>query len=348
MSEHSAVPIGDGLALRYLRLLLEPAQAKGCDTEELLRRCHLTPSQLADPSHVVTLIQFASALRGMQHAMRDEMMALDARPVRHGTFLLVAQQMLRCASLGEALRLGCSLYRLLLEDFVPRLRVQGHLASLEIVDLTPPGTYRATGHLVILYAAIGLMSWMVQQPIVLREVALPASYPDLAPADTLFEAPLRRDGPSRIVFEARWLQARVVPDMRGLKTFLLHWPLRRVAPYRENVPLALQVRRCLRRWDMAQLPALGTLAGTMGLTAKVMRSRLHEEGQSYRIIIDTLRRDTAMRLLGQSELSVAEIGYRVGFSDPSAFYRAFKRATGMTALDYRRQRAAAATAAAAN
>lgn len=344
MPEHCAVPIGDGLALRYLRLLLEPAHARGLDTEELLRRCRLTPAQLADPSHVVTLVQFASALRGMQHALRDEMMALGTRPVRPGTFLLVAQQMLRCASLGEALRLGCSLYRLLLEDFVPRLRVEGDTASLEIVDLTLPDTYRATGHLVLLYAAIGLMSWMVQQSIVLREVALPASYPDAAPADSLFEAPLRRGGPSRIVFEARWLDARVVPDMRGLRTFILHWPLRRLAPYREDMPLALQVRRCLKRWDIAQLPALPTLAGTMGLTAKIMRRRLHEEGQSYRTIIDTLRRDAAMRLLGQSELSVAEVGYRLGFSDPSAFYRAFKRATGMTALDYRRQRGAAPAA----
>lgn len=338
----SAAAASDGLALRYLRLLLEPAQARGCDTEELLRRCHLTPAQLADPLHVVTLVQFARALRGMQHALRDEMMALGKRPVRPGTFLLVAQQMLRCANLGEAMRLGCSLYRLLIDDFAPRLRVDGNTATLEIVDLTPPDAYRATGHLVLLYGAIGLMSWMVQRPIALREVALPASYPDFAPADTLFEAPMRQGGPSRIVFDARWLDARLIADMQGLKTFILHWPLRRLAPYREDVPLALQVRRCLRRWDIAQLPGLTALAATMGQTAKVMRSRLHEEGQSYRAIVDTLRRDTAMRLLNHPQLSVAEVGYRLGFSEPSAFHRAFKRATGMTPLDYRRQRAVAA------
>ncbi|WP_240204956.1 AraC family transcriptional regulator [Variovorax sp. PDNC026] len=329
---------GDGLALRYLRLLLAPAQARGCDTEELLRRCHLTPAQLDNPSHVVTLVQFARALRGMQRALRDEMMGLATRPVRVGTFLLVARQMLRCANLGEAMRLGCSLYRLVLDDFAPRLRVEGDTATLEIVDLTPPDRYRATGHLVLLYGAIGLMSWMVQRPIALREVTLPVSYPDLAPADTLFEAPLRRGTPSRIAFDARWLEARLVADMQGLKIFILHWPLRRVAPYSEDVPLALQVRRCLRRWDIAQLPGLNALAATMGQTAKVLRRRLHEEGQSYRAIVDSLRRDTAMRLLNQPQLSVAEVGYRLGFSEPSAFHRAFKRATGMTPLAYRRLR----------
>ncbi|MFS2098823.1 AraC family transcriptional regulator ligand-binding domain-containing protein [Variovorax sp. Varisp85] len=329
----------DGVALRYLRLLLAPAQARGCDTEELLRRCHLTSTQLADPLHVVTLVQFARALRGLQRSLRDEMMALGKHPVRPGTFLLVAQQMLRCANLGEAMRLGCSLYRLLIDDFAPRLRVDDNTATLEIVDLTPPDTYRATGHLVLLYGAIGLMSWMVQRPIALREVSLPASHPDFAPADSLFEAPVHHTGKSRIVFDARWLDARLIADMRGLKIFFLHWPLRRLAPYQEDVPLALQVRRCLRRWDIAQLPSLTALAATMGQTAKVLRSRLHEEGQSYRAIVDALRRDTAMRLLNHPQLSVAQVGYRLGFSEPSAFHRAFKRATGLTPLDYRRQRA---------
>jgi AraC-like DNA-binding protein len=331
------MPPHEGLALCYLRLLLQPAQARGLDTEALLRRCHLTPAQLADPVHVVTLTQFARALRYLQRALRDEMMALTTRPIRPGSFSLVAHQMLRSANLGEALRLGCSFYRLLLDEFWPRLRIDGALARIEIVDRTPPDTFRSTAHLVLLYGAIGLMSWMVQRPVAVRDVTLPSSYPAFAPADVLFAAPVRQGDVSGFEFDARWLDARVVADVRGLKTFLFHWPMRRMAPYKEDVPLALQVRRCLRHWDIAQLPSLPDLADAMGQTAKALRRRLREEGQSYRSIVDALRRDTAMRLLDQPNLSVTEVGYRLGFSEPSAFHRAFKRVTGLTPQEYRRR-----------
>ena len=60
---------------------------------------------------------------------------------------------------------------------------------------------------------------------------------------------------------------------------------------------------------------------------------------SLKILIVTPHSDTAMRLLNQPQLSVAEVGYRLGFSEPSAFHRAFKRVTGLTPQDYRRQRA---------
>ncbi|ABF12372.1 helix-turn-helix domain-containing protein [Cupriavidus metallidurans] len=327
----------DGIPLCYLQLLLLPARAKGYDTDALLRHHGLLSALDSSPNQIVTMLQFARILRRLRRLLHDEMIAVTDRPVRPGTFLLVVRQMLQCTTLGEALRLGCSLYRLVIEDFSPRLRIYGDVARLEIVDASPPGTFRSIAHLMMLYGAIGLMSWMVQRPIAVHEVTLPASYPSLAPADALFQAPVRAASISGISFESSHLNERVVTDIGGLRTFLLHWPIRKMAPYSEKLPLAVQVRKRLIQRDIAHLPAQAELAATMGLTDKALRRRLFQEGQSYRAIVDALRRDAAIRLLEQSRLSVAEIGIRLGFSEPSAFHRAFRRATGLTPNQFRRQ-----------
>ena len=48
------------------------------------------------------------------------------------------------------------------------------------------------------------------------------------------------------------------------------------------------------------------------------------------------RRDRAIYLLRQSDLSIAEIAYLVGFESPPSFFRAFARWTGQTPGDFRR------------
>ncbi|MGM0450699.1 MAG: helix-turn-helix domain-containing protein [Pseudomonadota bacterium] len=50
-----------------------------------------------------------------------------------------------------------------------------------------------------------------------------------------------------------------------------------------------------------------------------------------------LRRDLAIDLLSRTRHSVEEIGYRVGFADPSNFIRAFRQWTGVTPYSYRKR-----------
>lgn len=326
---------GGTLARCHIEMLLRPARTKGFDTDALLQRSGLLPMPLAGPLDSVTLFQFARTLRGLRRGLRDEMMALTSRPMRPGTFSLLVQQMLRCPTLDEALRLGCSLFRLVMDEFALRFRVEGHDAVLSVVDRTARHEHRTTAHLMLTYGAIGLVSWMVQRRIPLSAVRLPAPIPGCSLAPSLFDEPIRFGGPGEIRFDARWLNARISADIKALRSFLLYWPARQLPPHGEELPLAVRVRRSLRTWDLSNLPSLPSLAQTMGLTAKVLRRRLREEGYSYRGIVEALRCEEAMRLLDQPHLSVAEVGYRLGFSEPSAFHRAFKRGTGQTPTAYR-------------
>ena len=66
-----------------------------------------------------------------------------------------------------------------------------------------------------------------------------------------------------------------------------------------------------------------------------MRRRLREEGHSYQSLKDELRRDMAITRLQDSRRRIEDIAADLGFAEPAAFYRAFKKWTGAKPSDYR-------------
>jgi AraC-like DNA-binding protein len=70
------------------------------------------------------------------------------------------------------------------------------------------------------------------------------------------------------------------------------------------------------------------------MTGRSLQRRLKDEGTVFQSVRDEMRRDLADHYLGQG-MSFAEISFLLGFSEPSAFFRAFKRWTGLTPLERR-------------
>ena len=71
-----------------------------------------------------------------------------------------------------------------------------------------------------------------------------------------------------------------------------------------------------------------TVARGLNLSRQTLYRRLKAEGVTFEQLLDSLRRRLALRLVREPGLSVKEIAYRLGFSEPAAFSRAFKRWTG--------------------
>ncbi|MBV8685187.1 MAG: helix-turn-helix transcriptional regulator [Alphaproteobacteria bacterium] len=80
---------------------------------------------------------------------------------------------------------------------------------------------------------------------------------------------------------------------------------------------------------------VGEVARQMGLSRQTLYRRLKEEGATFEAVVDGLRRRLALGLVGQKGLAVKEAAYRLGFADPAAFSRAFKRWTGLSPRAYR-------------
>ena len=84
-------------------------------------------------------------------------------------------------------------------------------------------------------------------------------------------------------------------------------------------------------------PAASKLARRLHMSARTLERRLEGEGTTFGAVLDDLRRRLALDHLGRRDVSLSEIAFLLGFSQVGAFHRAFKRWTGTTPFEYRRQ-----------
>ncbi|MFK8049390.1 MAG: AraC family transcriptional regulator ligand-binding domain-containing protein [Halioglobus sp.] len=96
-----------------------------------------------------------------------------------------------------------------------------------------------------------------------------------------------------------------------------------------------QVRREITSVLSEGVPTLSLIASKLGLGTRTLQRRLSDGGHSFQSVVDMARKDLAQRLLRESQYTLAEVAFLTGFSEQSAFSRAFKRWAGQTPRSYR-------------
>jgi AraC-like DNA-binding protein len=82
---------------------------------------------------------------------------------------------------------------------------------------------------------------------------------------------------------------------------------------------------------------LEDMSGRINISSRTLRKKLHDEGTSYRCIVNEMRISTAKAYLKSSSLSIQEIAYMVGYEHSPNFFRAFRKEVGITPDQYRAQ-----------
>ncbi|SDR98523.1 AraC-type DNA-binding protein [Halopseudomonas xinjiangensis] len=123
-------------------------------------------------------------------------------------------------------------------------------------------------------------------------------------------------------------------------TFLLPRFLDSMEELLANLPSTDLVEQVKRRIHLL----LGTgeitvdrVATPLNISPRHLRRKLNQEGTSYEQLVDEVRRESAVRLISEGQLSLTSIAYELGFLDPSSFTRAFRRWTDMSPTAFRRQ-----------
>jgi AraC-like DNA-binding protein len=102
--------------------------------------------------------------------------------------------------------------------------------------------------------------------------------------------------------------------------------------------VALDVRRALAAQLGGGDTRIQTIARTLATSPRSLQRRLAQAGVSYTQLVDLVRKDAAERYLADSSLPVGAVAYLVGYSEPAAFNRAFKRWHKQTPQAFRQRR----------
>jgi AraC-like DNA-binding protein len=101
-------------------------------------------------------------------------------------------------------------------------------------------------------------------------------------------------------------------------------------------PLVERVERLIADHLAHGEARLDTAATKLGMSSRTMSRKLAELGTSFNGIVGSLRKDLARRYLQESNLSLTEIAFLLGYTEISTFSHAFKRWTGKSPAAYRR------------
>ena len=167
------------------------------------------------------------------------------------------------------------------------------------------------------------------------EVALAHRRPaDVAPHARLFGCPVRFGAEENaVIFPARWLEKTIFGAEPELQRILLADLDRSQA--KRTVPFPDDVTRVIRTLLASGDCSAAAVARLFDITERSLSRRLLRDGTHYRLLLDEVRRAQAHRLLEDTEIPLSELAGILGYSEASAFTRAFRRWEGMPPARWR-------------
>ncbi len=326
------------VSVHFARAVLRNAVAKGLDPSELLRRTRISPRLLKEDNARISAERFADLQVGTMLAMQDEALGFVSRRMPIGCWSMMCHAVIGSETLGQALARYCRFYQLFEFGVHPHFFIedeQVHLRVVRVDDDSDPDPYMIE---LLLFNAHRFASWLVQEHLPLQVVNL--AYPPAAQVPEyrlLFLGnPVEFAQPhSELVFSPALLERRVTQTEQTLRHFLRHPVLIMLTETYDRNSWTARVREAVHQ-HLVQMPELADVADWLDIHPQTLRRRLSAEGTTFKEIKSQVRRDTALHFLGKQGLSIEEIAHRAGFSESSAFIRAFKSWTGVTPYTYRK------------
>jgi AraC-like DNA-binding protein len=327
------------VSVRSVQPVLWRLRALGLDVAAVVSAAGIEPPALADadgriPHALALALWHEAARRGSDDAFGIH----TAESIRPGAFDVLDYATRSSATLGQGLHRLVRYHRVLHDGAVVQLEVDGARGVLTHALPEPSAVlprqvaeFIVAGWLVVARQATGTDF----APVEVR-------FTHPAPADTsehrrVFRAPVHfRSAVNGLVLDRAMLEAPLVKSDAGLCAVLD----RHLVELLERIPRATglteRVRHQVGKELASGVPDAGAVARALHMSRRTFQRHLRNDRTSYRSLVESLRRELATRYLAEPEIAIAEIAFLLGFSETSAFHRAFKRWTGRTPAAFRR------------
>jgi AraC-like DNA-binding protein len=328
------------VAAGYARALLDLAVSKGADAKTLAMRSGIDPDDLADQDNRIPFEKYVALMRAGKDLARDPALALHfGETVDLSEISIVGLIGRASQTMSEAFAQLQRYGRLVVEVDVGtagRFQLARGDGGVWLVDTRPnPNDFpelTESGFASVVSGCTRMIrdsGWAGELP--------PPRAVHVTHADPGYRAEYERIFRTPVVFESdsnamlvdeKWSSHRLSPRPR--------YGFGVLSEHAEALLKRLENSKSARgRVESLLLPILHTgdigrdvIAAMMGVSCWTLSRKLKAEGATFEQVLDDLRRKMALHYLNGKKVSVNETAYLVGFSEPAAFSRAFKRWTG--------------------
>jgi AraC-like DNA-binding protein len=333
------------VAASIVRGLIGVAASRGAKRQELLERSGIDPAELKDGDNRVPFPKYVALLRAGKKLANDPALALHfGETVDMSEMSVVGRISSDSGTMDEdvALLNRYSPLALEVEGGGERFHLERTAGQLWIVDTRQnPNEVPEITEMLFARAVCGIRRVLGETPMV-KAVQVTHAAPEYrAEYDRIFRVPVTFNSDKNALLlceRAWWALRRKVASPYASGVFRVH-----AEALLERLNSSKSTRGRVERLLMAVLQTgevkITTIARGLGLSRQTLFRKLRAEGVTFEAVVDEMRRKMALQYLTAERVSISETAYRVGFSGPSAFSRAFKRWTGSSPRTYLSQQA---------
>jgi AraC-like DNA-binding protein len=325
-----------GIAIDFARSAIDSTRAAGFDVRPAMREVHLPAAAFHPGTTHLDCHQAVALTRALWRLADDELLHQGPRPVPRGTFRMIALGLIHAPDLRTALERLVDFLSLTTGYPGIRMIVDGRTCRIEI-GVGPGVVLAPFAAEILLVFAHRFAAWLSGQRLALSGLDLPfpepaysAEYEQVFGRRPSFGAPA-----ASICFDAALLDAPLVREESDLLDYFRRWPEDLIFHRDYGTAFADRVRKVLEHGDAGHRRSADEVAARLSVSTQHMRRLLRREGTSFAGIREEVLRDLAIAGLQAGRHSIEELSHRLGFSEPSAFRRAFARWVGTPPGEYR-------------
>ncbi|MDR3415294.1 MAG: AraC family transcriptional regulator [Nevskia sp.] len=318
------------LRVTYSRLFLELARERGIHAEVLLAGTGLQPAAFDRPDLWISSRQAARMVHNAMAVPGNDALGIEyglrMRATAHG---FLGYAVLSCDRLVDAIDLTIKYFRLRTHDVGLNLSMVDGAAVLEAHEIRSLGSLRRfyleclmIGVAALIWSELGLQRLDFELWLDWDEPPYFAPYRERLPG-------VRFGMPSvQLRIPGAYLQRPLaMADRLAAKQAVEQCERELMEAGMEAVDVVPRVRAALRAGPEGY-PGIDAVAAGLFMSTRTLKRRLHASGASFRDLLNETRHKEALRLMQNSNLELQQIAERLGFSNPAAFTRAFRRWTG--------------------
>ncbi len=322
----------------YLAGIVAVSEEYGADREQLLRAAGIPQSILDEPGAGVEYELVRKLIEVALEETGQPSLALEFGNrftiTNHG---LLGYAVMSSATLGEALSLTTEFLQTRLPVLMATYSVEKRTACIRVEEAAVLGDVRPSIYELVLSAFHSMALFLTGGTFKYSSMAL--AYPKPSYAEEYRRLFGCRPEFGADVTELRFDEAL----MRVVLPFADEVAKKQAAERCEEELAAIaasddieqQVRvRLLKSKMNESVPTLDEVASGLGMSARTLRRRLRDYGTSYQRVLNSIRKELALQYLRASGATVADVSERLGYSDQSAFGRAFKGWTGRSPRNF--------------
>lgn len=334
----TAVTGGGTVSANYLRGVREYLIQRELDVSGFLAEHGLDVESLEDASKRVPVATYRSMLERAGRLAGDANVGLHIgeciKPAQYGA---LGFSVMSCKTAGEAFERHMRYENLVSDRAVStyhfegdQIRLSWDTRGLEV------GREMAEENVV---SWVTFLRWITGQSRAITEVRFTHPQPsDQSEYQRVFACPVKfGQAMVELVFPAEIRNLAIVQHDPVMREMMDAYAESQLDELLQSDGLLSTVRTLMIEAMATGSVTLDVISEQLGITPRTLQRRLSERDETFQGLLDTVRKGLALTYITQPFIDLAELAYLLGFSDQTAFQRAFKKWTGTTPGKYKKQ-----------